>query len=95
MESFAESPSGTGENNPFPLCTSANMSGDTDGPIIEQAKALSFAKERHIPLFIHTDLMGSEKGSYPIIEELAEGQLRLARNGPQGEEILHKLRQLL
>jgi len=94
MEAYATPLSKSIVNNPFPICTSANLSGDSKGPITTLSEALCFAKERNISLFVHTGLLGLEKGSYAIIEELPNGQLRLARNGPQGEQVLQKLQQL-
>jgi tRNA A37 threonylcarbamoyladenosine synthetase subunit TsaC/SUA5/YrdC len=94
MESYATPLSEGVVHNPFPLCTSVNMSGASAGSITTTPEALSFAVERNIPLFVHTGSLGTEKGSYPIIEELTNGELRLARNGPQGEQVLQKLQQL-
>ena len=94
MEAYAAPLSEGVVHNPFPLCTSVNVSGAPTGSITTTSEALSFAIERHIPLFIHTGALGTEKGSYPIIEELPNGQLRLARNGPQGEQVLQKLQKL-
>jgi hypothetical protein len=79
---------------PYPLCTSANLSGHVEGSITELSKALNFGLERGVPLFIHTGMLGNQTGSYPIIEELAQGELRLARKGPDGDAILAALNKL-
>jgi len=50
-----------------PLCTSANISGDPDGSIVTYDKALAFAKERGIGLFITCNKRPKELGSYPIL----------------------------
>ena len=80
---------------PYPLCTSANMSGDPNGSITNESEALTFGVKRHIPLFIHTGMKGNDLGSYPIIEELADGRLRIVRQGPNGEETLRNLQSLI
>lgn len=79
---------------PYPLCSSANMSGDEGGSITKRSKALSFASERGISLFIHTDMLGHETGSYPIIEEMVDGELNIVRHGPKGLAILERLQRL-
>ncbi|MFM7729434.1 MAG: hypothetical protein ACKO6L_00155 [Flavobacteriales bacterium] len=79
---------------PYPLCTSANLSGHVEGSITELSKALDFGLERGVPLFIHTGMLGNQTGSYPIIEELEQGELRLARKCPDGDAILAALNTL-
>ena len=53
-------------NYSAPLCTSCNVSGHPDGSIVEFDKALDFAREREIKLFIRSEVKTTELGSSPI-----------------------------
>jgi tRNA A37 threonylcarbamoyladenosine synthetase subunit TsaC/SUA5/YrdC len=74
-----------------PICTSANMSGDSLGSIVDLNRALSFALDTDIPLVISNENVRSvETGSYPIFA--FEGNtVRAIRQGPAQERILRSL----
>lgn len=72
-----------------PLCTSANISGDPSGGIKELSKARAFARDRKIPLLVHTDLLSDKLGSYPVFS-LTNTGYSLERNGPNSDLISSK-----
>lgn len=74
-----------------PICTSANVSGDPLGSILDADRALHFASERNIPLVIsNASLNSPESGSYPIFA--FEGNTaRVMRQGPAHERIVRSL----
>lgn len=64
-----------------PICTSCNISGDPNGSIVEFNKALRFARDRDIDLFITADKEYSQKGSYPILG-FEKQRVSIHRDGP-------------
>ena len=74
-----------------PLCTSANISGDTAGSILDFARAMAFAEQRNLPLLItSSNTAAHESGSYPIFA-FDHDTVRIMRHGPSQERILHAL----
>ncbi|NCF55987.1 MAG: hypothetical protein GWP41_06935 [Planctomycetia bacterium] len=72
------------------LCTSANLSGDPLGSITDRQRALTFAKERGIRLFVHCNADDQAKGSYPIFE-FAGDSVSVQRKGPGLDRLLAKI----
>ena len=72
-----------------PLCTSANISGDPKGSIVNKKDAILFAKERDIKLMVtlKKEDIANELGSYPILS-LNKHQINLVRNGPGDQQLL-------
>jgi hypothetical protein len=75
------------------ICSSANISGDPMGSIIQFEKALQFGKDRGIEYMITFSGLPelSEKGSFPIFS-FTEGLFRIERDGPGAENIKNILR---
>jgi tRNA A37 threonylcarbamoyladenosine synthetase subunit TsaC/SUA5/YrdC len=74
-----------------PLCTSANLSGDPFGSIVDLERAHAFVNERNIPLFISNKSAHSEEtGSYPIFS-FEKNTVTIMRSGPNQERILRAL----
>ncbi len=74
-----------------PLCTSANISGASSGPITNRDAAISFGRESGIPLMIETGMMGEWLGSYPIFS-FENNQFTIERDGPDSTKLLESLR---
>lgn len=72
------------------LCTSANISGDSEGSITDYDRAITFARERGISLLLRGDGIVSNSGSYPIFS-FEKNTLRVARSGPGIQELLRAL----
>jgi tRNA A37 threonylcarbamoyladenosine synthetase subunit TsaC/SUA5/YrdC len=72
------------------LCTSANISGDPEGSIIDLEKARLFAKERNIALFIRMSEPSIKGGSFPIFS-FFKNQCQLVRNGPGADAIIDSI----
>lgn len=87
---YCESHLFNGHNYFAPLCTSANISGDPLGSITELNRAVEFGVSRNIPLFISSNQVDTEKGSYPIFF-LKKDKVTIERNGPGEEKILEKI----
>lgn len=64
-----------------PLCTSCNISGDPAGSITDLPRAMHFAKEQGIPLFIQGEPAPQELGSYPIFG-YEKHRVTIHREGP-------------
>ena len=74
-----------------PICTSANISGDALGSIVDLDRALRFGRECCIPLLISNSQVASSKpGSYPIFA-FNHNNVRIMRHGPNQERILRSL----
>lgn len=74
-----------------PLCTSANISGDTAGSILDFERAMAFAEQRNLQLLItSSNTAAQESGSYPIFA-FEQNTVRIMRHGPSQERILHAL----
>ncbi len=68
-------------NYSAPLITSCNVSGDPNGSIVEFDKAVDFAKQRGIGLFIKAAQPTTQTGSYPILG-FEKNRVTIHRNGP-------------
>lgn len=73
-----------------PLCTSANLSGDSLGSITSWERAYQFAKQRRLPLVIRCEATQGESGSYPIFY-FRDERVTIERHGPGEEEIMARL----
>jgi hypothetical protein len=74
-----------------PICTSANISGDPNGSIVDLERAVAFAQDREIQLLIiNSNVHAEETGSYPIFE-FDGNTVRVTRHGPNQERILRSL----
>lgn len=81
----------TGGSYYAPICTSANVSGDPLGSIVDMERALRFADERNISLVISNSAEKSyESGSYPIFS-FDRNTVSVMRRGPRQERILRAL----
>ena len=69
-----------------PLCTSANISGHSDGSIVSWEKAYVFGVERNGPPVVRCEPEKELVGSYPIFW-LQQDRVRIERNGPRMEEL--------
>ena len=78
-----------------PICSSANISGDPSGSITSKQKALEFAKDRNISLFVHSNLNISEQGSYPVFSIDGNLQVKIERKGLNDELILKRAMEVL
>jgi hypothetical protein len=76
-----------GKNYTAPLCTSANISGDPAGSIVDEMRARDFAVSMHIRLMIHAEENQGEKGSYPVLA-FDDSTVRVERGGPGLASIL-------
>lgn len=81
-------------NYTAPLCTSCNMSGDPEGSITALDKALYFARDKRIPLFIKGIPATNELGSYPIFG-YEKHQVSIHRKGPNLDVFKAKIPQYL
>ena len=72
------------------LCTSANLSGDPLGSIVDKQRAMDFARERRIGLFVNCQADETAQGSYPIFEFSGE-KVSIQRDGPGVQRILAKI----
>jgi hypothetical protein len=77
-------------NHYAPICSSANISGDSAGSITSKQKALEFAKNRNIKLFVHSKLNALEQGSYPVFSIDKNLQIKIERKGLNDENIYKK-----
>jgi hypothetical protein len=82
------------------LATSANLSGDPEGSITDEKKALAFAHARRLTTWIRLNPTDSsrasseaEKGSYPILEFHGR-TVWVRRTGPGLKRILENLRHI-
>lgn len=73
-----------------PLCTSANLSGDPLGSIVDDARARDFGRARGLALWVRSRAPEAGRGSYPIVAVDGE-RMTLAREGPGGAAILARL----
>ncbi|AEE52924.1 hypothetical protein [Haliscomenobacter hydrossis] len=73
-----------------PLCTSANLSGDSLGSITDWDRAYRFARQRHLSLVIRCEAAPGENGSYPIFY-FKDDQATIERHGPGEEAIMRRL----
>ncbi|MDX2068826.1 MAG: hypothetical protein SFV55_10395 [Haliscomenobacter sp.] len=73
-----------------PLCTSANLSGDSLGSITDWDRAYRFARQRHLSLVIRCEAAQGENGSYPIFY-FKDDQATIERHGPGEEAIMRRL----
>lgn len=73
-----------------PLCTSANLSGDSLGSITDWDRAYHFARQRHLSLVIRCEADQGENGSYPIFY-FKDDQATIERHGPGEEAIMRRL----
>jgi hypothetical protein len=78
-----------------PICSSANISGDSSGSITSKQKALEFAKDRNIRLFVHSELNTLEQGSYPVFSIDGNLQVKIERRGLNDELILKRAMELI
>lgn len=79
-----------GKRYAAPLCTSANLSGDPLGSITDETRALNFAKDRELKLWIRCDSTKSAPGSYPIFY-FVNNSVSVERNGPEKDRILSSI----
>ncbi len=82
------------ENYQGLLCTSANISGDANGAITNVDQALKFANDRGVQLFVHTDMIILDIGSYPSFY-LGKDNITIERKGFRDNEILSEARSKL
>ncbi|WP_373550042.1 hypothetical protein [Haliscomenobacter sp.] len=73
-----------------PLCTSANLSGDSLGSITDWDRAYRFARQRHLSVVIRCEAAQGENGSYPIFY-FKDNQATIERHGPGEEAIMRRL----
>jgi len=69
------------------LCTSANISGHSNGAITNREQALEFGKEREVELFVHSGLLMQNMGSYPSFY-IGTDEITVERKGYRDSEIL-------
>ena len=81
-----------GHTHTAPLGSSANISGDPAGSIVDDDRAWRFGRERGIALWVRQDTPITSRGSYPIVE-FQRGQASLVRPGPRDQQILRRLQQ--
>jgi tRNA A37 threonylcarbamoyladenosine synthetase subunit TsaC/SUA5/YrdC len=74
------------ENYQGLLCTSANISGDTNGAITDLEQALEFGKAQGVELFVHSGLLIKNLGSYPSFY-IGEEEITIERKGYRDAEI--------
>jgi hypothetical protein len=74
------------ENYQGLLCTSANISGHSDGAITNLEQALVFGKARGIELFVHSGLLIQNLGSYPSFY-IGKDEISIERKGYREAEI--------
>ena len=83
--SFADEPADPlwagGANYAAPLCTSCNESGHPEGSIVDEAKALAFARSRGLSLVLTGPAVDGELGSYPILG-FERKRVTIHRDGP-------------
>jgi hypothetical protein len=72
------------------ICSSANYSGDPAGSIVEESRALAFARERGVSLVVRCEPPQGAVGSYPILW-LRRDRITVERLGPGLEAILARL----
>jgi tRNA A37 threonylcarbamoyladenosine synthetase subunit TsaC/SUA5/YrdC len=72
------------------LCTSANVSGHSEGSITDLSRARAFAREHGIELLIRSSERALALGSYPILAFHPE-HVSVARVGPGLEDIARLL----
>lgn len=92
-QSFAQEVDQTlfdGHGYSAPLCTSANLSGDPLGSIVDDERALEFARSRGVRLWVHAESPVVNGGSYPILSFSRDGA-RVERTGPELDRILGNL----
>jgi len=77
-----------------PLCTSANLSGDSRGTITDEARAAAFARDRGVRLWIRAPRDVDARGSYPAFSLSREG-FTVERDGPGRAEIERRLHEAL
>lgn len=77
-------------NHYAPICSSANISGDPNGSITSKQKALEFAKNRNISLFVHSNLNTLNQGSYPVFSIDENLAIKIERKGLNDELILKR-----
>lgn len=81
-----------GEMIPSLICSSANISGDSNGSITNRETAIKFGIDRGIKLFVEFDFEEIvEKGSFPIFT-IYNGGYRVERNGPRRAFIESKIK---
>lgn len=73
-----------------PLCTSANLSGDSLGSITTWDRAYDFAHQRQLSLIIRCDANEGAGGSYPIFHFKGD-KATIERHGPGEEAIMSRL----
>ncbi len=78
-----------------PICSSANISGDSAGSITSKQKALEFAKNRKIKLFVHSKLNALEQGSYPVFSIDKNLKVKIERKGLNDELIFKRATEFL
>jgi tRNA A37 threonylcarbamoyladenosine synthetase subunit TsaC/SUA5/YrdC len=65
-----------------PLCTSANVSGDPLGSIVDEERAIRFAEQQGVSLIVTCQEAQHEKGSYPIFY-FQGNKATIERQGPR------------
>jgi tRNA A37 threonylcarbamoyladenosine synthetase subunit TsaC/SUA5/YrdC len=75
-----------GKQYSAPLCTSANISGDPLGSIVDEERAFAFAEQQGISLIVTCQEAQHEKGSYPIFY-FQGNQATIERQGPRVHDI--------
>ncbi len=73
-----------------PICTSANISGDARGPIVELRTAKNFALQTNIPLIIENHEMDKDSLSFPILS-FERNKISIERGGNGISKILNNL----
>ena len=79
-----------GKQYTAPICTSANISGDPLGSIVDEDRALRFATEQEISLVVMCNEEQEEKGSYPIFY-FRGNRVSIERKGPGWERMLQSM----
>jgi hypothetical protein len=75
------------------ICSSANISGDPGGSIVDREAALKFGRDRGIHYLVSFSTMPESegKGSFPIFS-YSGGFFKLERNGPGSQNVISFLR---
>jgi hypothetical protein len=69
------------------LCSSANISGDSNGAITDLDLVMEFGKNQGIELFVHSGLLIKNLGSYPSFY-IGKEDISIERKGYRDAEIL-------
>ncbi len=76
------------------LCTSANLSGDPQGSIVDESRAAAFAQERGVQRWVRAPEGEGVPGSYPVFSLSSDG-CTVERDGPGRARIERRVQELL